>query len=95
MHPDDPQDLLRRLRTADGHLRGVIAMLEEGQSCEQVLHQLLAVQAALRTTGCCLIEQQMQSSIEIIRDNDSPEVRTQALERLVRLYQMASKTSTH
>lgn len=41
-------DLLRRLRCAEGHLRGIAAMIERGADCQSVVHQILAVQAALR-----------------------------------------------
>ncbi len=40
-------NLVRRLRSAEGHLRGVAAMVERGGDCESILHQVLAVQAAL------------------------------------------------
>ena len=36
-----------RLRTARGHLNGVIRMVEEDRYCIDVLHQLSAVQGAL------------------------------------------------
>ena len=48
MKPDQQSEIIRRLRCAAGHLNAVIEMTEAGQPCEQVLHQLNAVQAALR-----------------------------------------------
>jgi DNA-binding FrmR family transcriptional regulator len=57
----NPQrEIMQRLRSAAGHLNAVIYMAESGQSCEEVLHQLNAVQAALRIAGikivCCEAE---------------------------------------
>jgi DNA-binding FrmR family transcriptional regulator len=43
--------LLTRLRTAEGHLHAVIGMAENGASCDEVLHQLNAVCAAIRAAG--------------------------------------------
>ena len=40
-----------RLRRAEGQLRGVQRMLEEGSDCQQVLTQLAAVKAAGRPGG--------------------------------------------
>ena len=40
--------VVRRLRSAAGHLNGVAGMVERNTDCESVLHQLLAVQAAIR-----------------------------------------------
>jgi DNA-binding FrmR family transcriptional regulator len=53
-------EIMQRLRSAAGHLNAVLEMAESGQSCEVVLHQLNAVQAALRVAGtkiiCCEAE---------------------------------------
>jgi DNA-binding FrmR family transcriptional regulator len=67
-------------------LNAVIEMKEAGQPCEQVLHQLNAVQAALRVTGTRLIICQAQSSQAIILDSPSPKRRTSELKRLQSLY---------
>ncbi len=80
--------LLQRLRTASGHLKAVIRMVEEDAPCEHVLQQIHAVQAALQSAGCVLIEEQMAFSQTVIEQDPSPEVRLQALERLIHLYQL-------
>lgn len=41
-------ELVRRLRCAEGHLRGIAAMIERGADCESIVRQTLAVQGALR-----------------------------------------------
>ena len=86
MKPDQQSDIIRRLRCAVGHLNAVIEMTESGQPCEQVLHQLNAVEAALRMTGTRLIICQAQSSQAIILDSPSPKQRTSELKRLQSLY---------
>lgn len=44
----EPEKALRdRLRRAEGQLGGVIRMLEEGRSCEEVVTQLMAVRTAV------------------------------------------------
>lgn len=64
----------------------MIEMTEAGKSCEQVLHQLNAVQAALRMTGTKLIVCQAQNSQTIIVDSPSPKRRISELKRLQSLY---------
>lgn len=44
------QKVLHRLKIARGHLDRVIRMVEGGDYCVDVIHQSLAVQAALRST---------------------------------------------
>ena len=40
-------DVIKRLRRAEGQIRGVIAMLESGRDCADVVTQLAAVSRAL------------------------------------------------
>ena len=86
MKPDQQSDVIRRLRCAVGHLNAVIEMAEAGQPCEEVLHQLNAVQAALRVTGSKLLICQVQSSQAIILESPSSQQRTSELKRLQSLY---------
>jgi DNA-binding FrmR family transcriptional regulator len=86
MKPDQQSEIIRRLRCAAGHLNAVIEMTEAGKPCEQVLHQLNAVQAALRMTGTKLIVCQAQNSQAIIVDSPSPKRRISELKRLQSLY---------
>ena len=86
MKPDQQSEIIRRLRCAAGHLNAVINMAESGEPCEQMLHQLNAVQAALRAAGAKLLICQSQSSQAIILDSTSPERRTSELKRLQTLY---------
>lgn len=48
-------EVLNRLRRAEGQLRGVQRLIEEGADCKKVLTQLNAAQAALHKTGLRLM----------------------------------------
>jgi DNA-binding FrmR family transcriptional regulator len=48
-------DLMRRLRRAEGQVRGVQQMLTEGRDCRDVVTQLSAVTKALEQTGFLLV----------------------------------------
>ncbi len=86
MKPDHQSEILKRLHCAAGHLDAVICMTETGQSCDQVLHQLNAVQAALRAAGVKMIECQAQSSQGVILNSPSVEQRIVELQNLKSLY---------
>lgn len=86
MNPDSQPEILRRLRCAAGHLNAIIKMAEGNGSCEQVLHQLSAVQGALRAVGLRLIACQIQSSQAIILESSSANERLSELKRLQSLY---------
>lgn len=48
-------DVMRRLHRAEGQLRGVMAMLQSGRDCVEVLTQLVAVSHAVNGAGFQLI----------------------------------------
>ena len=95
MHPEELTDIVKRLRSAQGHLGAVIGLLEAGKPCEQVLHQLGAVRAALRAAGARLLDCQINSSEEIIQNGTCPEDRAAELNRLVNLYYLVVQYSDH
>jgi CsoR family transcriptional regulator, copper-sensing transcriptional repressor len=61
-HPS-PDQLVVRLRRAEGQLRGVQRMLEEGTDCQQVLTQLAAVKAAVDQVGLHLISERLRTCV--------------------------------
>lgn len=52
---DTVADLTKRLRRAEGQVRGVQQMLAEGRDCREVLTQLSAVTKALEQAGFLLV----------------------------------------
>ena len=54
-HPHQDQ-VIRRLKRAEGHLRSTIAMTEEGRSCITVAQQLQAVESAVANARKLLIQ---------------------------------------
>ena len=52
---EDTDDVQKRLRRAEGQLRGVQRLIDEGADCKDVVTQLAAVQAALHRVGTRLM----------------------------------------
>ncbi|HET9517995.1 MAG TPA: metal-sensitive transcriptional regulator [Actinoplanes sp.] len=53
-------EVIKRLRRAEGQIRGVIGMLEEGRDCADVVMQLAAVSRALDRAGFKIIASGLQ-----------------------------------
>lgn len=63
--PDDAtDDVLKRLRRAEGQLRGVQRLLEEGADCKAVVTQLTAAQSALHRAGLRLMAAGMRHCLD-------------------------------
>jgi DNA-binding FrmR family transcriptional regulator len=60
-------DILNRLKRAEGQLRGIQRMIEEGQPCIDVAGQMAAVRKALDSTyvrmTVCFMEQELGAKI--------------------------------
>jgi DNA-binding FrmR family transcriptional regulator len=55
--------VLNRLRRAQGQLAGVIAMVEEGRDCREVVTQLAAVSRALDRAGFKIVASNMRQCV--------------------------------
>ena len=95
MKTNQQSEILHRLHCTAGHLNAVIKMVEDNETCEQVLHQLAAVDAAIRAAGIRLIICQAQSSQAIIVESPSVKQRTDELKRLQSLYTTLVRNSHH
>ena len=49
--PDTLDDVVRRLRRAQGQIGGVVQMIEDGRDCKDVVTQLAAASRALDRAG--------------------------------------------
>jgi DNA-binding FrmR family transcriptional regulator len=62
-------DLLNRLKRAEGQLRGLQRMIEEGQPCLDIAGQMAAVRKALDSTyvrmTVCFMQQELQTRLGV------------------------------
>lgn len=58
-HEHHPQ-LVARLKRAEGHLRSVLAMFEQGRSCVEIAQQMHAVEAAIASAKRELIHDHIE-----------------------------------
>ncbi len=67
--------IAHRLKIARGHLDTVIAMVEKNDYCIDVIHQSLAVQAALRKTDHVILKHHMETCVaDAIKKGKSEDV---------------------
>ncbi|WP_183828698.1 metal-sensing transcriptional repressor [Aquamicrobium lusatiense] len=56
--------IVKRLRRADGHIRGVIEMIEAGRPCLDIAQQLHAVEKAIAQAKKTLIQDHLDHCLE-------------------------------
>ena len=61
-------DILNRLKRAEGQIRGVQRMIEEGENCLKISQQFSAVRKALDSTylrmTMCFMEQELEACMQ-------------------------------
>ena len=75
-------DVVKRLRRAEGQIRGVIAMLEDGRDCADVVTQLAAVSRALDRAGFKIIATGLRQCVIAEENGEEPQVDVAQLEKL-------------
>jgi DNA-binding FrmR family transcriptional regulator len=82
---------LRRLKTIEGHLKGIIRMVEEDAYCIDVIRQIQAVDAALNKVSTQILESHLNSCvITAIQGNNKAE-RERVLKEITEVFEMSAK----
>jgi DNA-binding FrmR family transcriptional regulator len=82
---------LRRLKTIEGHLRGVIRMIEEDAYCVDVIRQIQAVQSALNKVSSQILEEHLNSCVITAIRGDDPADRERVLKEISEVFEMSTK----
>ena len=74
-------DVIKRLRRAEGQIRGVITMVEDGRDCADVVIQLAAVSRALDRAGFKIIASGLRQCVTA-EDGEDQSVNLERMEKL-------------
>ena len=87
----DSQNTLRRLKTIEGHLKGVIRMVEEDSYCIDVIRQIQAVDAALNKVSTQILENHLNSCVIDAIKSNNPKEREKVLKEITEVFEMSAK----
>jgi DNA-binding FrmR family transcriptional regulator len=77
------EEIVHRLKIAKGHLEKVISMVENDSYCIDVVHQSIAVEAALKKTDEVVLENHLKTCVsDSIKSGDSDEAIKELMEVL-------------
>ena len=85
------QEIIRRLKTAEGHLRGIQRMLDEGEYCIDVIRQIQAVQSALNKVSSQILDRHLNSCLVTAVQGDDPSERERVLKEIIDVYETATR----
>jgi DNA-binding FrmR family transcriptional regulator len=85
------EETLKRLKIVEGHLHGVIRMMEEGAYCIDVIRQIQAVQAALNKVSAGILENHLNSCVTTAIRGEDPTERVRVLKEITDVFETATK----
>lgn len=85
------QDTIRRLKTAEGHLRGIQRMVDEGEYCIDVIRQIQAVQSALDKVSSQILDRHLNSCLITAVQGDDPVERERVLKEIIDVFDTGTR----
>ncbi len=91
MNTKTRDQVIRRLRSIQGHVKGIEKMVQDDQYCVDVMRQVIATQAAMAKLNELILESHLNSCvIEAVRGNN-PQAREKVLQEISDVFEMSRK----
>ncbi len=85
------EETLRRLKTVEGHLRGVIRMVEEDAYCIDIIRQIQAIEAALNKVSTQILEGHLDTCVMTAIRGNNPKERERVLKEISEVFEMSTR----
>ena len=82
----DRSESLRRLKTAEGHIRGIERMLQEEAYCIDVIRQIQAVQSALSKISLQMLDDHLHSCLITAVRGEDANARERVLQEIAEVF---------
>lgn len=85
------QQVTTRLRTVEGHVRGIQRMVDEDAYCVDTIKQILAVQRALDKVSTLVLGNHLQTCVTTAIRGDEPSERERVISELLDVFELSRK----
>jgi DNA-binding FrmR family transcriptional regulator len=91
MADETTTDLLNRLKSIEGHVRGIERMVEEHAYCIDVTNQIMAVQRALQKVNSLVLDRHLHTCVTTAIRGDDPEARERIIGEIMDVFEATGK----
>lgn len=84
-------EALKRMKSIEGHVRGIEKMLANDEYCIDVIKQIQAVQAALNKVSTLLLDGHLHSCLTTALQGEDPKERERVLKEIASVFETATK----
>lgn len=91
MADERDQDILKRLKSVEGHIRGIHRMVDEGAYCVDVVNQILAVQRALKKVSGLVLDRHLHTCVTHAIQGHDAAAKEKVLSELMDVFEASGK----
>ena len=91
MTDETTNDTLNRLKSIEGHVRGIQRMVENGDYCIDIVNQLLAVQRAMQRVNGLVLERHLHTCVTTAIRGDDPAERERVIGEIMDVFEASGK----
>jgi len=83
--------ILNRLKSVEGHVRGVQRMVEEGAYCIDIVNQILAIQRALQRVNAIVLDRHLRTCVTTAIRGEDPNERERVIHEILQVFEATGK----
>lgn len=87
MANNETQEIINRLKSIEGHLRGVTRMVENEANCIEVVNQINAVRAALQKVNTLMLNRYLHTCLKAAAGHETSIENTPWVTQIINLFE--------
>jgi DNA-binding FrmR family transcriptional regulator len=91
MSEETTDSILNRLKSIEGHVRGIERMVESGNYCIDIVNQILAVQRALQKVNSMVLDRHLHTCVTTAIRGEDPDQRERIIDEIMGVFDATGK----
>jgi DNA-binding FrmR family transcriptional regulator len=83
--------IINRLKSIEGHVRGVEKMVEEDAYCIDIVNQITAIQSALQKVNALVLDRHLHTCVTTAIRGDDPSERERVIDEIMGVFNAKGK----
>ena len=83
---EETKKIVNRLKSIEGHVRGVTKMVEDGAYCIDIVNQVSAIQAALQKVSATVLDRHLHTCVTTAIRGDDPTERERVIDEIMGVF---------
>ncbi len=86
------EDAIKRLKTVEGHIRGIQRMMDDEAYCIDVIRQIQAVQSSLNKISAMILDEHLNSCVTTAIRSENVDERERVLKEITSVFESSTKS---